>query len=276
MSDVRLSTPTEMLRLIDTAEVLGLDLETTGLNPRTDRVRLLSLADAHRSAVMDCFESDPRPVVRALRGKTLICWFFTMMDHRIGGSGRAANTTPDPNHNRHSGRPIMAAIRSTAPRLTQQDIERFWSKVDRRGPNECWPWLRSHTTKGYGCFSLGCRLRLAHRVAFFIGTGRWPTACVCHHCDNPPCCNPAHLFEGTHSDNNRDAARKGRNFFTRHPELVLRGERLRWAKLTAPLVIEIRRRHAEGATLAALGREFGVTYQSVRAVVRRESWRHIQ
>lgn len=86
----------------------------------------------------------------------------------------------------------------------------FWRLVIRRGPNECWPWGGFCTDRGYGLFThLGVR-KLAHRVAMELTLGHEPGEAVMHSCDNPPCCNPAHLVNGTRSANFRDMWRKGR------------------------------------------------------------------
>jgi hypothetical protein len=90
---------------------------------------------------------------------------------------------------------------------------RFWEKVDRSGgPDVCWPWLGTRDAKGYGHFSLELRMEKAHRVALRLSGVEVPaTLLVCHHCDNPPCCNPAHLFVGTVRDNALDMIAKGRH-----------------------------------------------------------------
>ena len=98
---------------------------------------------------------------------------------------------------------------SSRPKLPLE--ERFWTKVERRADGECWPWTARCDDAGYGSFKVARRLVKAHRIAWelthgMIGDGLH----VCHHCDNPPCCNPAHLFVGTRSDNMRDMAAKGR------------------------------------------------------------------
>ena len=86
----------------------------------------------------------------------------------------------------------------------------FWTNVDRSaGPDGCWPWtgpVRNAT--GYGCFRVDGKPRVAHR--WLLGELRgaplaWPTEEGCHTCDNPPCCNPAHLYIGDHSSNALDA-----------------------------------------------------------------------
>lgn len=90
--------------------------------------------------------------------------------------------------------------------------ERFWAKVDVQGPNDCWPWKGKVNAAGYGYICTGGRKKsLTHRVSYKIANGSIPKGLfICHHCDNPPCCNPLHLFAGNNSDNQRDALMKGR------------------------------------------------------------------
>ena len=90
--------------------------------------------------------------------------------------------------------------------------ERFWEKVDVRGPDECWPWKAARFAgKEYGAFRVGSKQRRAHRVAYELAKGPLaPGKNACHSCDNPPCCNPAHLWEGTTAENHADRNRKGR------------------------------------------------------------------
>ncbi len=90
--------------------------------------------------------------------------------------------------------------------------ERFWSKVDRRGPDECWPWTRCKNQRGYGLFSIKNRHFSASRVLMMAIYGPQPKHIfACHSCDNPSCCNPAHIWTGTNSDNIRDSFQKGRS-----------------------------------------------------------------
>jgi len=89
--------------------------------------------------------------------------------------------------------------------------ERFWPKVDRRAPGECWLWTGSRSPQGYGQISqAGERPELAHRVAWALAFGPPGGLSVCHHCDVRTCCNPAHLFLGTARDNALDMVAKGR------------------------------------------------------------------
>lgn len=101
------------------------------------------------------------------------------------------------------------------------DISRFWPNVDRRGPDDCWPWRGGRDDSGYGLFCFtdasGKRRKTrAHR--WLLGHLRGkplilkPTGLEdgCHRCDNPPCCNPAHLYVGTRKQNIADAVERTR------------------------------------------------------------------
>ena len=86
--------------------------------------------------------------------------------------------------------------------MNQKDIARFWAKVDRRGPAECWPWLSGHQNFGYGCFRLGLSSVPAHRVAYEIINGKIPVGLeIDHLCRNTNCVNPSHLEAVTHREN---------------------------------------------------------------------------
>ena len=95
----------------------------------------------------------------------------------------------------------------------QQD--RFWKKVDRSGgPDACWPWTGCLQSMGYGATHIGRKYTLAHRASWVWLRGDIPDGMfVCHRCDNPRCCNPAHLFVGTAQDNTDDMLAKGRARF---------------------------------------------------------------
>ncbi len=125
---------------------------------------------------------------------------------------------------------VDAAIHSSSGAIAA----RFWPKVDRSGP-ACWPWIGARNPGGYGNFGIGYRTHRASRVAYELTFGPIPAGMfVCHSCDNPPCCNPEHLFLGTNADNLRDMATKGRatggkatgdrNGMRTHPESVRRGD----------------------------------------------------
>lgn len=89
--------------------------------------------------------------------------------------------------------------------------DRFWPKVDKLGPDDCWIWNGSEHGRGYGGFSYQGRSVPAQRIAWMLEYGDPPRHLfVCHRCDVPKCVNPAHLFLGTHQDNMDDMAAKGR------------------------------------------------------------------
>lgn len=92
------------------------------------------------------------------------------------------------------------------------DAQRFWSKVARRAPGECWEWIGSRFPRGYGRLKLNRKTAYAHRVSWELAHGvPVPDGlCVLHRCDNPPCVNPAHLWSGTMADNMHDRDAKGR------------------------------------------------------------------
>lgn len=98
--------------------------------------------------------------------------------------------------------------------LARNNLEqRYWPKVDRRGENECWNWqAKARHPYGYGRMSAGRNIHLkAHQIGWTLENGPIPEGMfVCHQCDNPRCCNPAHLFLGDQSANMRDAKAKGR------------------------------------------------------------------
>ena len=92
--------------------------------------------------------------------------------------------------------------------------DRFWSHVKKGKQDECWLWLGPLDHYGYGKINRGGwhgKTLKAHRVSWEFANGLIPSGmCVLHHCDNPRCVNPAHLFLGTHGDNARDRERKHR------------------------------------------------------------------
>lgn len=90
--------------------------------------------------------------------------------------------------------------------------ERLERRLGRDEQTGCWPYLRFKDANGYGRIWIGDKVVGAHRLAYELFCGDIPDGMVvCHRCDNPGCCNPAHLFVGTQGDNNRDRARKGRS-----------------------------------------------------------------
>lgn len=144
--------------------------------------------------------------------------------------------------------------------------ERMQRYTDRSGgPDTCWPWTRSRNADGYGKAGVGTRAEMrAHRAAWQVAYGAIPDGmCVLHHCDNPACCNPRHLFLGTNVDNIADKVAKGRQ---RGPQP---GERNHSAKLTDQQALEIRERYAAGGVRQRqIAAEYGVGQSQISRVVR--------
>jgi len=131
---------------------------------------------------------------------------------------------------------------------------------------ECWEWQGYTHTHGYGgVYGDDNKQFRVHRVAYGLAHGDFDQSLhVCHHCDNPICCNPAHLFLGTHEDNMRDMVRKGRS---------TAGEKHGMAKLTAAQVIEIRELLAAGdLTHGAIAKQYGVSRPAVSQINTGARW----
>jgi hypothetical protein len=95
--------------------------------------------------------------------------------------------------------------------VTPNDEARWWAKVDRRGPDECWPWVASSWRGGYGQFKIGGHPIGAHRVSFLIHVGPIPDGLdVLHHCDHSWCVNPRCLYLGTDIENAYDRTSRRR------------------------------------------------------------------
>ncbi len=158
--------------------------------------------------------------------------------------------------------------------------ERFWPKVDKRGPNDCWLWTGSFRY-AYGRISVGAHGAIsAHRASWEIHNGPIPPGMfVCHRCDVPACVNPSHLFVGTHIDNETDKDAKGRRSRgARHSAsmagLMPCGVDNHKSKLTPAKVQTIRllARHT-AMSRAEIASMFGVTKENVVFVVARTTWR---
>jgi len=153
----------------------------------------------------------------------------------------------------------------------QEVNKRFWDKVDKRGPDECWEWNGAKCSSGYGIIRIENRALSAHRVSYEIHYGPIPDGMhVLHICDRPPCCNPAHFFLGTHQDNMDDRVKKNRS-----NRKVKIGEDAGSAKLTEAQVREIRQLRATGMTQRDVADRFGISQPNVWKIVHRKAWQHI-
>ena len=145
----------------------------------------------------------------------------------------------------------------------------FWEKVDRSGgETACWPWQASGLPAGYGRFLVNGHHVMAHRTAYSLTYGPIPDGSfVCHHCDNPPCCNPSHLFLGDHSANMRDRQSKGR---------YSNGEKHHAARLSQQDVDAIRVRLTAGEAAWAISRDYPVHPTAIYRIRNGKTWRAME
>ncbi len=163
------------------------------------------------------------------------------------------------------GQPVRFA---RGHRMYPTTEERFWAKVNKHGPNNCWEWTAAKQGAGYGTIGVDGKVVQAHRYSYELHYGPIPEGMsVLHHCDNRACVNPDHLFLGTNADNIADKMNKGRQ---------ARGITHSRARLTEAQVIEIRRKYAKGhISHAMLAAEYHVSISAIANITQRITWKHI-
>ena len=151
--------------------------------------------------------------------------------------------------------------------------DRFWEKVDIKGEDECWEWLAYVHPSGYGTFNIKRKMYSSQRVAWMLTYGEIPKGngyhgtCVCHRCDNSLCCNPNHLFLGTHQDNIQDRESKYRGVVPDN-----RGENHGMSKLSIDDVLAIRSLCGKDHSKGELADTFGVSYHTIYCIATYRSW----
>lgn len=133
----------------------------------------------------------------------------------------------------------------------------------------CWEWEHYRDKKNYGFFKFRGKAYLAHRAAYTVSIDQELSSdiVVRHKCDNPPCVNPSHLEHGTQADNVQDAMTRGRH---------VRGASVSSSKLTEASVRRIREQYAEGVPVSTLAAEYGVVAYTIRRVIHRQTWAHLE
>lgn len=162
--------------------------------------------------------------------------------------------------------------------------EIIWQYIDKSaGDDACWIWTGCRNKDDYGVIGINWKQELAHRVAFKLVNGHIDDGIfACHSCDNPPCCNPKHLFAGTILDNHADMISKNRQAqgitsgsYT-HPEKIIRGSETANAKLTEAQVLEIRTLYANSKIKRhELATMFGIGVNGIEKIIRGIIWNHV-
>lgn len=156
--------------------------------------------------------------------------------------------------------------------ITASALARFHASYRVDAESGCWVWTGQIIRAGYGCFNFAKRKFFAHRASWEIHNGPIPKGqWVLHRCDNPPCCNPDHLFLGTRSDNAKDCVTKGRMPWNR-VRVPQPGVGNPMAKLSEQQVREIKASTRPQKHLAA---EYGVSPQLIHKIRDGRLWSHI-
>jgi hypothetical protein len=162
--------------------------------------------------------------------------------------------------------------------FSKEIIDKFMSYVDVKGEDECWVYQHYCDKKGYGVFYVDkdhvCR---AHRFSYLLANGKFPDNLCCHSCDNPPCCNPLHLWDGTNKQNMEDMVAKGRGE-NRH-KLDNAGIKNIACKLTEEQVLSIRHEYKREnhwkSNCKKLAIKYKVSCQTITRIISHATWSHI-
>ena len=148
---------------------------------------------------------------------------------------------------------------------------RFWAGVDRRGDDDCWVWRAAVSANKYGSFSAHGKKFRASRYSLMLA-GRYPKEgeIALHSCDNPPCCNPAHLRWGSYIENSRDAVERNRiNRWN--------GARTGAANPNTRLTVEqVKAIKRDIRFVRTIAREYGIGPSSVRNIRAKRTWAHVE
>lgn len=192
---------------------------------------------------------------------------FSKSPTRPSGYAPACRTSTNAARSASRNPRRRVAIRSDLAGFARR-VTRFWQLVAISEADSCWPWRGRTDRDGYGLFDVLGLARGAHELAVTFTTGqvRGPDLDTLHRCDNPPCCNPAHLRFGTRLENVTEMRERGR---------APVGSRRGYARLDEDRVLEIRSRATSGTLHRILAAEYGVSRSTISDVVAGRKWRHV-
>ena len=161
-------------------------------------------------------------------------------------------------------------IKSKSCFKTLSSQEYFFKQISIENHiNNCWIWIGNCNKQGYGKLTSKKKTWMSHRFSWMIYNGQIPPGlCILHKCDNPPCCNPDHLFIGTHKDNSKDMVIKKRNRDDR-------GSKHPMHKLNEQQVLKIRESIENGEQQSKLAIQYNVGPMTISNIKHRKSWKHI-
>lgn len=144
-------------------------------------------------------------------------------------------------------------------------MERLWNRIDTSDPDQCWEWPGATGSSGHGLIGdENRRLIQTHRAVYEEVNGPLPPGVIVRHtCDNPPCCHPNHLIEGTHADNRADCVSKRRHAF---------GQKMGSAKLTEAEAVSI---FKDPRPQKEIAEEYGVTQSHISNIKAGKTWKHL-
>ncbi len=158
--------------------------------------------------------------------------------------------------------------------LSDGQVESFRKRIRIGKQDECWPWTKGKSSmdewRAYGVVWFNGKKYKAHRLAYeLFNRSLLPGEIVCHHCDNPPCCNPRHLFAGSHGDNLRDCDSKGRRNLEHGVDRYN-------AKLDDDKIRKIRAQYIPRIVgVDTLAEKFGVSRSMIYSIVTWKRWKHV-
>ena len=159
------------------------------------------------------------------------------------------------------------------PNSTEHILARIFNRIIINPDTNCWNWQGTVNLQGYATMGINRKTRLVHRVLYQLLGNTIPSKMLlCHHCDNPKCVNPNHLFVGTQSDNMKDSFNKGR---IKPPIISLYGEKNGMCKLTQDQVLEIRSLSSRGLSYSVIASKFHISPSHAGHIITGSRWQYL-